>query len=238
VLGRGKLDGIPVYWIRVHGEWDTDVADDRLHEWAHDVAVSQATYEPVGVRETLDGKDSPDGPSRILTFETLRDGEGVFTAQSNDWEGRAIVIGPGRTLSRGEAANVMGEPSLWIGAAFSGLRLVHVSSIRQRVSRGQGGSSGWVNATGVYLFYGADDDPCATAASAFGYCRGEGTFVAIRQEPRLLLGGRRWVPPDGSVLLEHGQTAFLRRKGVYVRIEASSEGLVLAAARALEPMPG
>jgi hypothetical protein len=61
---------------------------------------------------------------------------------------------------------------------------------------------------------------------------------ATRRSPHLR-GVGSYVPPDGSLFLSAGgRDGFLRSGGVYVSIEASSEELVLSAARALEPMPG
>lgn len=49
--------------------------------------------------------------------------------------------------------------------------------------------------------------------------------------------GGGYVPPEGSMLLVGKRAGFLAIDGVYVGIAASSEELVLSAARALEPMP-
>ncbi len=80
VLGEDAVDGQPVYWIRVDTQMLPDVADGKLHEWAHDVAVSATTLKPVATRETRDGQLSPDGISKILSVETLGSGQGDFTA--------------------------------------------------------------------------------------------------------------------------------------------------------------
>jgi hypothetical protein len=50
--------------------------------------------------------------------------------------------------------------------------------------------------------------------------------------------GTKYVPPDGTLFLTvGGRTGYLEVDGLTVSIEATSEELVLSAARALEPMP-
>jgi hypothetical protein len=143
--------------------------------------------------------------------------------------------GPGRALTRAAAANAMGVPALWVGPAFDGLPLARVATTREGIARNREPASGWNIVNGLLLYYGDADDPCARVAFPSGRCAGKGAFVAVREQPRLLFAFQ-YFPPEGQLLLEEGPTGLLRRDGVYVTIDAPSEGLVLAAARALEPM--
>lgn len=45
-------------------------------------------------------------------------------------------------------------------------------------------------------------------------------------------------PPEGSILVVGGRIGILQRDGVYITLEASDDDLLLATARALEPLPG
>jgi len=45
------------------------------------------------------------------------------------------------------------------------------------------------------------------------------------------------VPPEGSILVFDSGIAVMRKDGLYLALEASSEGLLLAAARGLERVP-
>jgi hypothetical protein len=44
-------------------------------------------------------------------------------------------------------------------------------------------------------------------------------------------------PPEGSILVFDAGIAVMQKDGLYVALEASSEGVLLAAARALERVP-
>lgn len=132
----------------------------------------------------------------------------------------------------------MGERALWVGAEFRGQRLARASSTRQGVARRKNSSSRWIEVTGVRLFYGDPKDPCAGVAFPSGYCKAKGPFLSISEQPRLLMARLRWVPPEGSLLLDGDGTGFLRARGVYLTIQGPSDDWVVEAARSLEPMPG
>jgi hypothetical protein len=232
LLGPDELDGVPVYWIRVDAEWNEDVADGKLHEWAHDVAVSRTTYEPVGTRETLDGKNSPDGPARIVSFETLPEGEGDFSAQPDPLNGMAIVCcGFGQTIALDQADDVLGRTPLWLGGQFAGLPLARVTKGDQRAK--PRGATEWDRMATVDLFYGlvtADGKPDLSQP-----------HVRVQEAPRAhpaLVHG--YVPPEGKALVG-GRGAIAHLDGLFVTIEAAigkdSADNAIAAARALQPLP-
>ena len=60
---------------------------------------------------------------------------------------------------------------------------------------------------------------------------------AATNTPVLYRGEVGWVPPDGTVLVFGTSIGLVHKDGVYVELEASSEDLLVAAARALEPVP-
>jgi hypothetical protein len=94
--------------------------------------------------------------------------------------------------------------------------------------------------TGVALFYGTvGDDPSTFRADAVPLRnRLHVSLAEMTSAPPVARGGR-YDPPEGSVFLgAGGRVGSVRVDGLYLSIEASSEELVLSAARALEPMPG
>jgi hypothetical protein len=94
--------------------------------------------------------------------------------------------------------------------------------------------------TGVAFFYGTlGDDPSTFREDAVPlWDRPHVSLAETTSLPAVVRGGR-YDPPDGSVFLAAGgRMGSMRIDGVYVSIQASSEELILSAARALEPMPG
>jgi hypothetical protein len=93
--------------------------------------------------------------------------------------------------------------------------------------------------TGVALFYGTTgDDPSTYRSDVVPL--GDRPHVTVTQSTRLgaFRSGSVYPAPPGSVFIgAGGRTGSLRLDGLYVEIEASSEELILSAARALEPMP-
>ena len=236
VLGPGEVDGIRVYWIRVHEEFHRDVADNRSHEWAHDVAVSRETFEPVAMRETLDGNVSPDGVTRILRLETLPAGAGDFSApQRDDGATTAMRYGLGYDdpLTLAETPLVLGRTPLWPGPSVLGVPFARAWKFELAVGYSRETGRWRDEVVGVNFFYGALDEEGLPKA-----LRGEHVSVkeVVGPHEAFRTGSRNYVPPEGTVRLT-GRSGFLQRDGVYVTIEASSEELVVAAARALGPLP-
>jgi hypothetical protein len=233
VLESGVVEGQAVHWIRVDTQMLPDVADNRLHEWAHDVAVSQDTFEPVATRETRDRELSPNGISIVLSVETLPEGEGSFTRISPQPEivvTRGSFTGTG-SLTTSEASAVLGRRALWAGRRIAGLDLARIWK-DERGERKDGPSGIWQTFTGVTFLYGAIDEN--------GNPPGE-RFLRL-SESTTLDSGFRWgvrdfVPPEGSMLVLDGGRASLRQDGVYVVLSASSDDMLLSAARSLEPVP-
>jgi hypothetical protein len=135
LLGPGEVFGIPVYWIRVDAEMLPE--GNQLHEWAHDVAVSRESYEPVATRETVDGQTGPDRESRVLELELLADGEGDFTKGApNPLDGGAFRE-DGEPIELSQAEGSLGSKPLWLGPEHSGLRLAQVGVRTTTVGRTQ-----------------------------------------------------------------------------------------------------
>ena len=241
LLGPDVVNGEPVYWIRVETQMLPDASDNKLHEWAHDVAVSQRTFEPVATRETRDGQPGPDGNSIILKIETLPAGAGDFTPATPEPSGQAMKMEQTGSLTPPEASALLGRPALWAGQSVAGLDLARIS--KTEVSEGYDPKSKtWAKShSSVTLFYGQLDEKARASGVFFPYGRVQTPFVQVSESPTLFFGFQRGVsdysPPKGSVLIIGGHIGVMQAQGLHIALEASSEDLLLAAARALEPVP-
>jgi hypothetical protein len=239
VLGPDIVNGTPVYWIRVDTQMLPDVADGKLHEWAHDVAVSQSTYQPVATRDTRDGKTGPDGNSTILQIETLPAGQGNFTLETPDTNGVAMKSERGASLTPAETTAALGQPGLWAGTSVAGLDLGSIRKNEQSVGYDPQTKTWAKTYTTVTLFYGQLDG--SNRLPWVGAPNLTTPFVQISESPTLFLGFQRgasnYSPPEGSVLIVGGRIGIMKQDGLHLALEASSEDLLLALARDLQQMP-
>ena len=252
-LGPGEAYGIPVYWVRIRSEWLSDGVDGR-HEWAHDVAVSRASFEPIAIRESRDGREVVGTAERILALESIgADEVALRPPLERSFHGTAYKESR-REISLDQANGVLGQRPLWLGGSrFAGLPLSRVGE--QTVVEGRAlatrvtGADGrpiyrfetpieWgAEHHGVELFYGALGDDPATSRDELVPSLGE-PHVAITESvvplpsPGPPFG---YVPPDGHLLLVSSRLGFMHVQGLHVAIEASTEELLRAAARALVP---
>jgi hypothetical protein len=287
VAGDDVIDGERVTWITLRRSMDVDVADDQLHEWTQQVAVSRETFKPVALRETRDGKPGPGTFQRVLRLEMLPSGQGDFTAREGEsLEGRVFKEGR-EAIPLAQARETLGRTPLWLGRAHEGLSLAQayrktMATAGQREIRVTGplarkaekcselrgeaggrcfraldypkslavrpdgvftrGPTVWdAEQTSLQFFYGSVGDEPSTYRQDV-VPRYDEPYVAITQTTQrspFQRGAGRYVPPEGSVFLAAGgRTGFLRVGDLTVTVEASTEELILSAARALEPMPG
>jgi hypothetical protein len=238
LVGPGTLDGMPVYWIRFETRHYPDVADGKLHELGDDIAISKDDYAPVGMRETLDGKDQPDGPSRVLDYETLPAGSGDFSTPPhvNTDTGTAYRFGPQGALTSGEAAQVL--PAVWDGGRLGELPLAGITKLEW--AERPAGVSTWMNEThGVRLVYSAGNPTIAAIPGPLVQA-GDGPYVVIDEFPSsapsaaLRIGGYK--PPADELFLQE-ERGTLVVGGVAISIVATSADLVVQAAQQLEPIP-
>ena len=92
----------------------------------------------------------------------------------------------------------------------------------------------------VVLFYGSvGDDPSTYLEHAVPlYDKPYAALTESMQASSFRRGAGSYVPPEGSVFIAAGGTSgYLQRDGIQIGIDAGSESAVLAAARALTPMP-
>lgn len=235
---RGVVNDSDVYWIRFHSRYPSvGISFDADHE----VAVDAETFEPRVWRSTRESKGLG-VPKRttelqIEFWETLPAGTGDFTAATNTTDlsdplrETAIMQGPRRTLE--EARSVLSPPPLWLGQEFRGLPLVSIDESRAE-----------------HVYTGAPVEMPPELRFCYGACPariGSERVVAIN-EANVRHRWQGWElvvePAEGTLIIAdaiHTQEfarGFARQDGVYLTIAASDEGLLVAAARALRPMPG
>jgi DNA-directed RNA polymerase specialized sigma24 family protein len=241
VLGRDVVEGHQVYWIRVDSKMLPD-AHNRLHKWAHDVAVSKETFEPVAVREMRDGKPGPNGNSIVLKAESVPKDAGNFARMPRDSSGLPVKIAWSGFLTPSEAGAVLGRPALWAGHSVAGLDLARIWKDERSESYNRK-SGGWAKTyTGVTFFYGTLDhngDPAMTRKA--GDASTPMPFVQVSESRTLDSLFQRVVtnysPPEGSILVFDARIAVMQKDGLYLALDASSEDVLLAAARTLERVP-
>jgi hypothetical protein len=235
LLGNGTVDGTPVYWIRVDTQMLPDVADGKLHEWAHDVAVAQDSLKPVATRETRDGNVSPDGISRVLSVESLGSGAGDFTADpAVDPTGIEMRFRLTGSLTRDQADQALGVGMLWAGASVDGLPLARIAGETRQEGLDRTTGHWQTTHTGITLFYGP------TIGGGIGVPDPTGAHLRISEtrtlDDQFQRGVRNYSPPEGKVLVfGTGGFGVMQSHGIHVFLEASSADLLLAAAKALAP---
>jgi hypothetical protein len=233
VVAKGRVEGRPVYWIRIRGQWFPDVGDGKNHLLAEEVAVDRDTYAPVYTRSTLDGRPAPGGGSLLLELERLAAGEGDFSADPSS-DPRGVYGGAELTenLTPRKLARVLGGRAVWLGDSFAGLPLVQARQITFKQRRRS--SDPWQTTRGVSVFYGS----LHPRRGGIRLRDDSRPFVQLLQATE---ASPRWPSwrggisglREGLLLVEATGTGFLRHNGVYVSISSRSARRVLAAAVAV-----
>jgi hypothetical protein len=234
VVGPGDVEGTAVYWIRV---WKTSSrsvvkGEVRFHQVAHEVAVSQDSYEPVATRSTIDGK--PDGLplQRIVEFETLPADEVTFERPPprREDEPHAFLCCRTEAIELADAASVIGRRPLALGDEFHDLPLRRVARVEGQTRKE--GEEEWTGTiTALELFYGS--------LNAEGEPDLGRPYVRLREAENLHMAlVRTAVAPEGKAIVL-GRNATATIDGLSVAIETSEKwdpSVLVAAVRALEPL--
>lgn len=232
VIGEADVNGQSVHWIRVDTQMLPDTSDGKLHEWAHDVAVSTDTLKPVATRETRDGNLSPDGISRIQSIESLAAGSGDFSTSNSSPNSGAMRYERTGALTLHEARAALGGKLLWPGDQVDGLKLARISKDTRRAGYEPATRSWATTHTGVTLFYGELPGGGIASPPLTGpYLQ---ISEALALDGQFQRGVLNFSPPEGTVLLFGEHIGVMQNHGIYAALEGSSERLLIAAARALE----
>jgi hypothetical protein len=106
-----------------------DVADEKNHEFAQQVAVSKATYKPVAMRYTRDRRAPENSLERILRYETVSVDEADFTKPQEPSLGDMAFREGREPIELDEAAAVLGRTPYWLGRDHAGLPLAQISRL-------------------------------------------------------------------------------------------------------------
>jgi hypothetical protein len=245
VVGPGTVDGHNVTWIEFR------VSNNPRWDATERVAVDESSALPLRIEQFLNGKSG--GGSDVTLIESLPEGSGNFTAPKAGSAGYTSMRDHGNPVSPADALQALPN-ALWAGDRVAGLPLS--SMMRWTLTGLAEPDSGLKRTTnnGIEIHYGhgwryadaAVTPPGTTPDGSFAWIEETTTPVAVYS-----LGGLSEVlPPTGTLVLDYcearpgTQSIFGRgchgvvfEKGVYVYISASDRDLLLATARALEPIP-
>ena len=240
-VGDETIDGVDVTWIRVSTTTYKDPSSGKPERVEQQVAVSRETFEPVYLRTATDGKPVERALyTRVVRFETLPAGRGVFTGPTLGDSGVSFGgVGPtGDTLDAAQAtARLGGRTPLWPGATAAGLPLVHHGTFKGLADWSQEERRWRTQATGVVLAYGTPDPSGAWFVSRKRHLEiYEFTHMSDGMISKLWLRG--YVPPAGKLLIVGRGTGLLRTHGLIVLVVAENEDTLLKTARALRPWTG
>lgn len=224
--GSGTVDGRPVDWL----VFTTTDGPER-------VALDAATHKPV----QLEGP-RPSQQMQITAIETLPDGAGEFVKPSPDETPLTPSVGRSsdqQALALNGGAIAEGYPgAVWAGLSVADLPLA--SATVQHLTTDYPDGRPTVSGTGLQLQYGS--------VTANGHRDFTKPYVTVSEAPRpelayaYMWGGEAAMPPPpGQLLTEVPNGApdalylgFATVNGKLVGVQASSEDLLLAGARALE----
>lgn len=221
--GEGTIDGRPVVFVEVPEPGGGLV----------EVALDREDYVPIRFRLRGDAEVGGIGPSwRVGALETRQPGEVEFSGGTTPWAGTpsAGAITSSRAVSRAELAPF----AVWPGRRIGDLVLETTSLQGLRRNYPDGSSD---TATGVELRYGGPNDRqlrinvAARPEPAYRYAEGRLTFNFNPIPPANVVDLVEQTSAAGTSWL--GQ---MRLGDSYVTIEGDSRELVLAAARALQPI--
>jgi hypothetical protein len=134
VAGEDVIDAQRVTWITIRRELLPDSSDGKFHEWAQQIALSRETFRPVAIRDMRDRNPKSGNFDRVLDFETLPAGEGDFTADRNDADGR-VLTGGREQVKLEQTGVILGRRPVWLGREHSGHPLAYLSRQFLRTGR-------------------------------------------------------------------------------------------------------
>jgi hypothetical protein len=228
-VGEGSIDGRPVIWLEMRLAQPRPPGADRTPDPIEQrVAIDSASYRPLLVRPLHGGVSY-----KVVEIGSVSRGSADFSKP------RPVKVPARQQVSSGTvvwsteislsaARSVLGRPGLWTGQNIAGLQLTTVTHDVLRI--------GYTRSTGL--------DPRQMDGLSLKYGSGSDTLeIEETTEPSFAYGWSRGafypVPPEGSVRIGPLDSGWIVRNGVYVKITSTlGKESVLAAARALEEIPG
>jgi hypothetical protein len=226
-VGEGTIDGRPVIWLELRLAQPRQPGADRTPDpIVQRVAIDRASYRPLLVRPLGGGASY-----QVVEIGSVSRASADFSKPKPVPARQQVSSGSviwSTEISLRAARSVLGRPGLWAGRRVAGLRLTTVTHHVLRTAYARSSGLAPREADGLSLAYGSGSDTLRIFETpgpslAFGW-----------------FGGSRYpVPRAGSVRIGPFDSGWLVRNGVYVKITSTlGEDSVLAAARALEEIPG
>jgi len=261
---KTRFRGRDIYWVRFKGQKMDTVSNHKVRSqvWALEVAIDAATYKPVYLYETIDGRPQQITGQEIVSVETLPSGSIDFTPTPKREDTIGVLGGSLQNptdltteLDTGAPAKAVGAAPFWLGRSYNGQKLNFFRA--GKVTWGFGPRSVGFHdmklhhTPAIELCYGST----AVEKMPLGYgatkdvvnCSYRGSHVLLREtlEPVPDFGWAvgpniNTIPiPKGSLLVFlGGGRGLMIENGVYISIDAESEAAAIAAARALIPLRG
>ncbi|MGC9974139.1 MAG: hypothetical protein ABSC36_01950, partial [Gaiellaceae bacterium] len=204
---KTRFHGRDIYWVRFKGQKMLNVSNHkkRYQEWALEVAIDAATYKPVYLYETINGRPQPVTGQAIVSVETLPSGSVDFTPTPNNRAGGYLVESGGSPvnpvdltaeLNTGAPAKALGARPIWLGPNYRGLKLDFLRA--GNVTWGFGPRSG--HPSDLKLHHAPSVELCYGGASIakVGYSHGIYSTVTYcnYRRPYVLLKEAREPTPD------------------------------------------
>jgi hypothetical protein len=247
--GETTVDGRRLEWLEFDVPDSLPSGAQLAPGQTQEVAVDSQTFEPVLLRDVVDGKPGP--ISKFVKLELVGRDQADFSEPapaSRDGSPEGWQQRPGRLeITAAEASEALGTRALWAGPKVGGLELGAI--IRTEVALSYPKSvDGPRNATAIAFIYGEVEHGRPSQTSLViteSTVPVPGLVSAPPTPPLRTPGDELWTAQPDWMLFDIS-SGFLRRGPLYVSIRApfphtatspGPDALVLATARALAPLP-
>jgi hypothetical protein len=256
-----RFHGRDIYWVRFKGQKMLNVSNHkrRYQDWALEVAIDAATYKPVYLYETINGRAQQITGQEIVSVETLPSGSVDFTPTAQNHTGGSIAGGDSldnpvdltAELDTDAPTKALGAAPIWLGRNYRKQKLAYFRagmitwgfappSVRPRDMKLH-------HTPALELCYGSTAVATISRNHHSVYCDYRGPHVRLQEalEPVLSFGwavgpnsGINKIPEGLLRVFPGGGSGQMIENGVYISIDAKTEAAVIAAARALRPLRG
>jgi hypothetical protein len=226
VVRKDVLFGRDVLWIRFRPDRRVDPVTPT--GTGYEVALDETTYRPLSIRSRGSSE------ARLLSIDTRLSIPSAIAAVPLPDESDSLMYGEGLDgrLTEQQAATLLGRPAVWAGREFAGLPFAWLGGVSYAYGRAATYDDIKHHWRGVNIVYG-------NVANEVGFPDRTEPYIQLREQPATEVAATgRNTPAPGTLLsydLRSGSGSMVV-DGTYVEIEAPNEQVLLAVARALEPL--
>ena len=259
---KTRFHGRDIYWVRFKGQKMLNVTNHkkRYQVWALEVAINAATYKPVYLYETINGRPQPVTGQAIVSVETLPSGSVDFTPTGTNHTG-GVAVEPGASppnpinlegkLDTRAPAKALGATPIWLGSSYRGQKLAFLHA--GKVPWGFAPSSHprdmrrYHTPALVFCYGSTAVEKMPGNNPDVVYCDYRALHVLLQEALKPIPGfgwgwphtafnpGGTFTIPKGSMLVfPGGGQGLVIEHGIYVSIEAGTEKAAITAARKLK----